>query len=165
MGAGLIVRSSRESSSQINAVFRPDVGHLWFGAISWHSGYYAVAHRADLSEPKLRSRARATLSRQIWAEARLRPAGRPRTAVQSWGRGSAYAACGVTTSPQAYRADPAVMFQAVGLPASRHVLGLDVGVNTPAARRVCVRLAYTAQYRGGQMRHEVWLWMRIVFIR
>ncbi len=64
-------------------------------------------------------------------------------------------------SPQAYQADPARGFDAAGLPLSRHVLGLDVGVNAPAARRTRVLLAYTGQYGSGQMQHGVWLGVSI----
>lgn len=65
------------------------------------------------------------------------------------------------SSQQAYRADPDVLFQTVGLPLSRHVLGLDVGVDAPATRRARIRLAYTGQYGSGQMQHGVWLGVSI----
>ena len=64
-------------------------------------------------------------------------------------------------SPQAYRADPDLSFDAAGLPIARHALRLDVGVHAPFSSRASATLAYTGQHGGGQMQHGAWLGMNI----
>ncbi|CAM5785119.1 autotransporter outer membrane beta-barrel domain-containing protein [Castellaniella caeni] len=64
-------------------------------------------------------------------------------------------------SPQAYQADPGQRFDAQGLPATRHALQLDVGVQAPISPRATVILAYTGQTGGGQLQHGAWLGIRL----